>query len=730
MNERALWVQIHSATLRSWLLSALPSQTDEIMVDGNDTFCGFQLLKHRRSLMHSMKSLPAHYQNEPLIAEVGLLVSGLLSDPELFYSFGYESLYERGYLTYEDWWTFQEILLQREFDILEESVDALDMLEDIELEEQTPFDNITECLTPGEDIVRCTSNSPRYIRGGKASMHLRALPAFEDSPTIVDEADWFPSLPAPPTIVDEAYWFPSLPAPPTIVDEAYWFPSLPAFEALPTTIDEDYWISPPIDPTHRTVSIQSQLTTIPNSRQRVTLVEELGCPENALITAAEAGNLPEVKRILQLATQLRDEASDVSGPLIDLNAVRVESGKYVLWRTPFMEKHTRGREMTALMAATAHGHYAVAKFLVDKGADVNLVTTNGTALSIADHNYHGFRKYDAWQIGQLLLQNGADINVALLKLRNLGTDPRVLNKWFRQASYQHESAQYAESLRRRARVRRMLRQLHGEFLEEHRTIVDATLCHIPLNSPLPQWTANIELRWQDAWRIGFRVLREFCKDIPPKTLNDTIMFLGVAKAMSRMIRKQDPDNQEDFLQDLARWQLVFSIEDGSLEDFQNAVYAIWKTQLSMCTPLSIPDFETMASLQELARQFVSRANSLLGLRDIIHDGFLATQQRWRSNVQSHHSKYPSDDGTFHGAHFPVQEDEVPVVTPYFDPPMPDCTSGSQHGCITDSPQSTKLSEDDSSAKCQTLTAFLMAGAIFAIVVSFLLSMLDINYLSF
>ena len=55
---------------------------------------------------------PVYVQGTILEAELALLVEGLIGDHQIFESFGYENLHERGYLTYERWmaWNNSKII--------------------------------------------------------------------------------------------------------------------------------------------------------------------------------------------------------------------------------------------------------------------------------------------------------------------------------------------------------------------------------------------------------------------------------------------------------------------------------------------------------------------------------------------------------------------------------------------------------------------------------------------
>jgi hypothetical protein len=671
MTIDSLQLQVHSASLQLWLCNALPSEAAKDEAVGNDTFCGLQLLKHRRSLMHSMKSLShsrdVHIEDDMLIAEARLLIDGLLSDPEFFFNFGYENLYEQGYLTYEDWEAFQEITLDGDLGVLEDSIDTLDLFELHEQQQQCQRCHGIEKISDLVDKGVCPG----------LSHHL-------------------------PT--------------PEMGHFGYFDPY-------------DSELQP------ATVSISSQLTTFTSPNQRAALEAQLGCPENCLITAAEKGDLPRVKATLELAAELKSQAAEPTGLLIDINAIRVVCEQYPrqsLWEFPsplwlayppsFLGEKpgTVVTEMTALMAAIVGRHYHVAKYLIEEGADVNVVTKSGTALSLVDAFGDPFN--EARQISQLLLQNGADFHVALVMVRQLRGDPTLLNELAKaQAACSHHSARHSKDhLAAGIRARRMLRQLHCYFGEEHQIIIEGISGRL--------LDVEIEECWKDAWRTGIRALRSLCNGIPPRTVNDTIMFLAVARAMSRCIQTQEPGYQEDFRQDIGRWQLVFNSEGGSLYDFKLAALYIWNIWLDDCESLSMTDSDAMRSLQDMAKELCYRANSVLSLGDVVQDGFLATKQRWWSHAQLSDTVY--QDGNLNASQktsFQLHDDNRPRVASRFVPSIPECTGSPRYGGETENCPSMSVSREHSSAKNQILTTFLMAGTIFATVISFLLSTSDIRY---
>ncbi|KAH8879290.1 hypothetical protein GQ53DRAFT_775034 [Thozetella sp. PMI_491] len=60
-----------------------------------------------------------------------LLVNGFFADREIFRSFGYESLYQRGYLTFEHWKEFQHLQFEDDITRLDNAFHTISDLEDV-----------------------------------------------------------------------------------------------------------------------------------------------------------------------------------------------------------------------------------------------------------------------------------------------------------------------------------------------------------------------------------------------------------------------------------------------------------------------------------------------------------------------------------------------------------------------------------------------------------------------
>ena len=124
-----LLVTIHSEDLNAEL--AKISGLEALGIFSHIPVDGFLLLRSYESLRIHLRSLQSSYTLESptsLISELELLVDHFLADGEVFASYGFENLYENGFLTYEHWKIFQQAKLQRNISTLDEGFCAVDNL--------------------------------------------------------------------------------------------------------------------------------------------------------------------------------------------------------------------------------------------------------------------------------------------------------------------------------------------------------------------------------------------------------------------------------------------------------------------------------------------------------------------------------------------------------------------------------------------------------------------------
>ncbi|KAG4439585.1 hypothetical protein IFR05_004933 [Cadophora sp. M221] len=120
---------------------------------------GLQLLKYHASLENHLRFLKSEETpcNAATIKDLGLLVSGLLSDDQPFCSFGYEELYEHGYITADRFSSVRKSRIDRDIDTINESFLAIDEVKD------TGKDGDHRFLPTGEPISERTEQTPSSV---------------------------------------------------------------------------------------------------------------------------------------------------------------------------------------------------------------------------------------------------------------------------------------------------------------------------------------------------------------------------------------------------------------------------------------------------------------------------------------------------------------------------------------------------------------------------------------
>lgn len=141
-------ITFHSALIRSCVSHLLEQDLPDSTISKLD---GFILLKNFGRLKSCIRALrqvrkgtiteacrrilletrTSPEDDSKLEAEMCLLVEGVLQDSEVFQSFGYENLYERGYLSYDRWKAFQRERTSRAIDLLDSAFHVIDQQNDI-----------------------------------------------------------------------------------------------------------------------------------------------------------------------------------------------------------------------------------------------------------------------------------------------------------------------------------------------------------------------------------------------------------------------------------------------------------------------------------------------------------------------------------------------------------------------------------------------------------------------
>ena len=207
--------------------------------------------------------------------------------------------------------------------------------------------------------------------------------------------------------------------------------------------------------------------------------------------------------------------------------------------------------------------------------------------------------------------------------------------------------------------------------------------------------------------------------IPPRKINDTIMFLAIISSISKVRDKCDgvnSDLQEQFKADLGRWQMPFVSNDLELKAFRDAVYDIWGVKLDDRPATNMPHSETLFKLETMIRSILRDSAPFLNsteIRDPDAASLLHSQQRERVRNQDI-------------SMCPMINDAADLD---YDALYPENTWGH---CIQPKPSeephrsletSIPTSPTSTSDSLNPIVALLMAGAIFGILIAFFISRL-------
>ena len=158
--------------------------------------------------------------------------------------------------------------------------------------------------------------------------------------------------------------------------------------------------------------------------------------------------------------------------------------------------------------------------------------------------------------------------------------------------------------------------------------------HLVIDTDSKAWGHGFEHDYLKAWDRGIYVMRGLCRGEPPSSLRDTILFLEVARAMC--LSKTDSDRSNfnlEFAADLGRWQVLFDSKE-SLSTFQTAVRDIWGINAEELSRVQTPDARSLEFFHELATSLVSSVEVSLDLQIERARGLLLSQQQWHANKQS------------------------------------------------------------------------------------------------
>lgn len=204
-SSSAINVTFFSNALYSKLIELIDFKTLHTgVVHHQNSLSGLALLREYNKLKAYLDTLNSGLPNSTthsLFSELRLLVDGFLSDGEVFKSFGYENLYERGFLDFKLWKKFQQSKLQRDISSLSDGFFAVDDLEDelippteLDIPDLDPVDDNADFNLAGRGLYIPLVDLP-YHREGEMPGVMEQIKKPQASPAnSQQDATWSPEV--------------------------------------------------------------------------------------------------------------------------------------------------------------------------------------------------------------------------------------------------------------------------------------------------------------------------------------------------------------------------------------------------------------------------------------------------------------------------------------------------------------------------------------------------------
>lgn len=216
---------------------------------------------------------------------------------------------------------------------------------------------------------------------------------------------------------------------------------------------------------------------------------------------------------------------------------------------------------------------------------------------------------------------------------------------------------------------------------------------------------------QIAWKTSINVMRRLCKGKLPQNVEETLLFLVLARAMG-LIHHVDSCTESlcncsygMFSEDLKHWQRLFQDDYFDLERFRDAANELWGINMSGDITSQIPSEDLLNQFQETVLKILDRAEDALDIFDETGSDLLTVQNRWRAKtVMQEETTFEDQQPTWN------TDNDFNLKSPgHFDTGQsPESESQSRHEMLNNS-----LRENQ-------LFIFLIVGAIFVAVVSFIM----------
>ncbi|KAI9759870.1 MAG: hypothetical protein M1840_003072, partial [Geoglossum simile] len=756
-----LTIDFHSIGLYSEVIQTIgPGDTPLEATSQGVVVNGLSLLKHYQTLNAGLNVLRSTNSTaDLLISEMTLLIHGFLLDGEIFKSYGYEDLYENGLLTFDHWKDFQQVQLERDITALEEAYYAIDEPDCPREESSTPLAQADSPEPQSEEIhpdVRMGNEDIAPSLSVPSWSALVAQYSLHDPPSPETGSRY--AMQSSGAAAGDGHGGRSPLDRGAAADDLGLYGlthSTPKF--LPTPLG-----STPLNEAAR-AGYESVVRSLLDRGAAVDGVGSRRGP-TPLIEAVKVGHKSVVRLLLDRGATVDGSGSEYAlPPLAEAAKAGHESVVRLLLDRGATVNGSRsgsGYALSPLTEAAKAGHESVVQLLLDRGATVNgsrsgsgyalsplteaakaghesvvqLLLDRGAAVDYFGRFYGSTPSAEAAKAShesmiRWLCSLGAAINhpsfcgsTPLVEAARAGHESIVRYLPYRGAAVHPVLGKYfptplVEAVRtgRESVVRLLLYDaapgiqrlsLYKNFSKQYVKLKQKTKTSI---TSFYNLGSRFPVR-HEAWAHGIRTLRGLCSGEPPRNLDDAIAFLCVSRAVSGTLDSNgDFGYTNQFLQDLDRWQILFTSDTTALTAYREAVRMMWDVVLDENLPCSeqASKLETLTYFQALASTMVHQTNGFLGLRGASDRGLESSQERWRLRKAK---SIQTEERT------PLPSGSRTKSSNTIDPKPPDPPAQPKGYLLR-----REINEDNSSAKTSPIVVVLMAGAIFAIVVLFLTS---------